>query len=59
MVAAIVGIRKLMDFFPQYFSQRELSWLDDVIPEYMKKGSGQKKNYKSARISLQSEVEEQ
>jgi hypothetical protein len=33
MVAAIVGIRMVFDYFPKLFSQRELSWLDDVIPE--------------------------
>ena len=36
MVSAIVGIRKLMDWngtpFGKLFTQRELSWLDDVIP---------------------------
>ena len=24
---------KVFDYFPKLFSQRELSWLDDVIPE--------------------------
>ena len=36
MVAAIVGIRKAMDYFPNIFTQRELSWLDDVIPDEQK-----------------------
>ena len=37
MVVAIVGVRKLFDFFPKLFTQRELSWLDDVVPEASKK----------------------
>ena len=32
MVVAIVGVRKSFDYFPNVFSQRELSWLDDVVP---------------------------
>ena len=24
---------KVFDYFPKLFSQRELSWLDDIIPE--------------------------
>ncbi|KAG9349223.1 hypothetical protein JZ751_027666 [Albula glossodonta] len=34
MVLALVFIRKLMDFF---FTKRELSWLDDLMPESKKK----------------------
>ncbi|XP_078789129.1 sodium-driven chloride bicarbonate exchanger isoform X7 [Oryzias latipes] len=34
MVLALVFIRKLLDFV---FSKRELSWLDDLIPEWKKK----------------------
>ncbi|KAI7795208.1 putative sodium-driven chloride bicarbonate exchanger [Triplophysa rosa] len=34
MVLALVFIRKLLDFF---FSKRELSWLDDLMPESKKK----------------------
>ncbi|CAL8264998.1 unnamed protein product [Gadus morhua 'NCC'] len=33
MVLALVFIRKLLDFF---FTKRELSWLDDLIPESKK-----------------------
>lgn len=33
-VLALVFIRKLLDFF---FSKRELSWLDDLMPESKKK----------------------
>jgi anion exchange protein len=36
MVAAIVFIRKSFDWF-KVFTQRELSWLDDVMPEEHKK----------------------
>ena len=39
MVVAIVGIRKLFDFMPWLFTQRELSWLDDVMPHDKKKVS--------------------
>ncbi|KAM6986400.1 sodium-driven chloride bicarbonate exchanger [Aplochiton taeniatus] len=34
MVLALVFIRKLMDFF---FTKREMSWLDDLMPESKKK----------------------
>ncbi|KAM6071291.1 sodium-driven chloride bicarbonate exchanger isoform 7-T7 [Chlamydotis macqueenii] len=34
MVLALVFVRKLMDFF---FTKRELSWLDDLMPESKKK----------------------
>ncbi|CBY21440.1 unnamed protein product [Oikopleura dioica] len=37
MVVAIVGIRKAFDYFPKLFNQRELSWIDDLIPEQEKK----------------------
>ena len=37
MVVAIVGVRKVFDFLPQLFTQRELSWLDDVMPHDDKK----------------------
>ncbi|XP_061530642.1 sodium bicarbonate cotransporter 3-like isoform X4 [Phycodurus eques] len=40
MVLALVFIRKLMDFG---FSKRELSWLDDLIPESKKKKDDDKK----------------
>lgn len=33
-VLALVFVRKLMDFF---FTKRELSWLDDLMPESKKK----------------------
>ncbi|XP_041933578.1 sodium bicarbonate cotransporter 3-like isoform X6 [Alosa sapidissima] len=43
MVLALVFIRKLLDFF---FTKRELSWLDDIIPESKKKKEDDKKKQK-------------
>uniref|UniRef100_A0A3Q2X226 Anion exchange protein n=1 Tax=Haplochromis burtoni TaxID=8153 RepID=A0A3Q2X226_HAPBU len=40
MVLALVFIRKLLDFF---FTKRELSWLDDLMPESKKKTEDDKK----------------
>lgn len=40
MVLALVFIRKLLDFI---FTKRELSWLDDLIPESKKKKEDDKK----------------
>lgn len=39
-VLALVFIRKLLDFC---FTKRELSWLDDLIPESKKKKEDDKK----------------
>lgn len=39
-VLALVFIRKLLDFF---FTKRELSWLDDLMPESKKKKEDDKK----------------
>uniref|UniRef100_A0A7N6BIN6 Anion exchange protein n=1 Tax=Anabas testudineus TaxID=64144 RepID=A0A7N6BIN6_ANATE len=50
MVLALVFIRKLLDFF---FTNRELSWLDDLIPESKKKKEDDKK--KKAREKLEEE----
>ncbi|XP_077405679.1 sodium bicarbonate cotransporter 3-like isoform X9 [Vanacampus margaritifer] len=50
MVLALVFIRKLLDFF---FSKRELSWLDDLMPESKKKKEDDKK--KKARAKLEAE----
>ena len=41
MVLALVGARKLMDYI---FTQRELSYLDDVMPEIVKKEIEERKN---------------
>uniref|UniRef100_A0AAY4C9Y3 Anion exchange protein n=1 Tax=Denticeps clupeoides TaxID=299321 RepID=A0AAY4C9Y3_9TELE len=43
MVLALVFIRKLLDFF---FTKRELSWLDDLMPESKKKTEDDKKKRK-------------
>ena len=36
---ALVGFRKAMDYFPSVFSQKELYWLDNLMPASTKKGS--------------------
>ncbi len=46
-VLALVFVRKLLDF---YFTKRELSWLDDLMPESKKKKEDDKK--KKAREKL-------
>ncbi|KAF3834027.1 hypothetical protein F7725_025231, partial [Dissostichus mawsoni] len=51
MVLALVFIRKLLDFF---FTKRELSWLDDLMPESKKKKEDDKK--KKAREKLDEET---
>jgi len=38
MVLALVGLRKAMDFAPFIFSQRDLQWLDNLMPDSGKKG---------------------
>uniref|UniRef100_A0A669E6S8 Anion exchange protein n=1 Tax=Oreochromis niloticus TaxID=8128 RepID=A0A669E6S8_ORENI len=52
MVLALVFIRKLLDFF---FTNRELSWLDDLMPESKKKTEDDKK--KKAQSGLEEEEE--
>ena len=37
---ALVGFRKCMDFFPSVFSQRDLKYLDSLMPERKKKPKG-------------------
>uniref|UniRef100_A0A673BAN5 Anion exchange protein n=1 Tax=Sphaeramia orbicularis TaxID=375764 RepID=A0A673BAN5_9TELE len=54
MVLALVFVRKLLDFF---FTKRELSWLDDLIPESKKKKEDDKK--KKAREELSRKQEEE
>ncbi|XP_022527707.2 sodium bicarbonate cotransporter 3-like isoform X1 [Astyanax mexicanus] len=44
MVLGLVFIRKLLDFF---FTKRELSWLDDLMPESKKKKEDDKKKKKA------------
>lgn len=46
-VLALVFVRKLLDFF---FSKRELSYLDDIMPESKRKKEDDKK--KKAREKL-------
>ncbi|TRY71812.1 hypothetical protein TCAL_05306 [Tigriopus californicus] len=36
-VLALVGLRKLMDYFPRVFSQNDLKWLDNLMPDSGKK----------------------
>uniref|UniRef100_A0A3P9PHB7 Anion exchange protein n=1 Tax=Poecilia reticulata TaxID=8081 RepID=A0A3P9PHB7_POERE len=48
MVLALVFIRKLLDFC---FTKRELSWLDDLIPESKKKKDDDKKKKEEVRRS--------
>lgn len=45
-VLALVFIRKLLDFC---FTKRELSWLDDLIPESKKKKEDDKKKEKEVK----------
>uniref|UniRef100_A0A673MTW5 Anion exchange protein n=1 Tax=Sinocyclocheilus rhinocerous TaxID=307959 RepID=A0A673MTW5_9TELE len=49
MVLALVFVRKLLDFC---FTKRELSWLDDLIPESKKKKEDDKKK-KAKEVLLQ------
>ena len=42
-VLALVGFRKLMDFFPSVFSQNDLFWLDNLMPASNKKKKEKKK----------------
>ncbi|XP_063736095.1 sodium bicarbonate cotransporter 3-like isoform X2 [Eleginops maclovinus] len=56
MVLALVFIRKLLDFC---FTKRELSWLDDLIPESKKKKEDdKKKREKEDAERMMEEVEE-
>ncbi|XP_015463471.2 solute carrier family 4 member 4a isoform X1 [Astyanax mexicanus] len=56
MILALVAVRKAMDYA---FSQHELSFLDDVIPEKdKKKKEDEKKKKKKKRGSLDSDVED-
>ncbi|XP_029928334.1 sodium bicarbonate cotransporter 3 isoform X2 [Myripristis murdjan] len=55
MVLALVFIRKLLDFF---FTKRELSWLDDLMPESKKKKEDDKKKKKEALRMLEEAEDE-
>ncbi|XP_035285624.1 sodium bicarbonate cotransporter 3-like isoform X2 [Anguilla anguilla] len=57
MVLALVFIRKLLDFG---FTKRELSWLDDLMPESKKKKEDdKKKKEKEAQLMLEEDKEEE
>ena len=45
-VLALVGFRKAMDYFPSVFSQKELYWLDNLMPASSKKPKKGKKEKK-------------
>ena len=50
MVLALVGFRKAMDYFPSVFSQKELYWLDNLMPASNKK----EKKKKTKKVSQES-----
>uniref|UniRef100_A0AAQ5YAH5 Anion exchange protein n=1 Tax=Amphiprion ocellaris TaxID=80972 RepID=A0AAQ5YAH5_AMPOC len=55
MVLALVFIRKLLDFI---FTKRELSWLDDLMPEWKKKKLEDiKKKIKADKASYRTKME--
>uniref|UniRef100_A0A667XKY0 Anion exchange protein n=1 Tax=Myripristis murdjan TaxID=586833 RepID=A0A667XKY0_9TELE len=57
MILALVAVRKAMDYL---FSQHELSFLDDVIPEKdKKKKEDEKKKKNKKRGSIDSDVEDE
>ncbi|XP_054466830.1 solute carrier family 4 member 4a [Anoplopoma fimbria] len=55
MILALVAVRKAMDYM---FSQHELGFLDDVIPEKDKKKKEDEKKKKKKRGSIDSEAED-
>ncbi|XP_043994093.1 sodium bicarbonate cotransporter 3-like isoform X3 [Gambusia affinis] len=56
MVLALVFIRKLLDLL---FTNRELSWLDDLIPESKKKTEDDKKKKAQEKLEEESQLEEE
>ncbi|XP_069482374.1 electrogenic sodium bicarbonate cotransporter 1 isoform X3 [Ambystoma mexicanum] len=56
MILALVAVRKAMDYF---FSQHDLSFLDDVIPEKDKKKKEDEKKKKKKKGSVDSDVEDE
>ncbi|XP_061122604.1 sodium bicarbonate cotransporter 3-like isoform X4 [Syngnathus typhle] len=56
MVLALVFIRKLLDFF---FTERELSWLDDLMPESKKKKEDDKKKKARAKLEAESRLQKE
>ncbi|XP_075903155.1 solute carrier family 4 member 4a isoform X2 [Nelusetta ayraudi] len=55
MILALVAVRKAMDYM---FSQHDLSFLDDVIPEKDKKKKEDEKKTKKERGSMDSDAED-
>ncbi|XP_041421331.1 solute carrier family 4, sodium bicarbonate cotransporter, member 7 L homeolog isoform X1 [Xenopus laevis] len=55
MVLALVFIRKLLDFF---FTKKELSWLDDLMPESKKKKEDDKKKKEKEEAERMLQAEE-
>jgi len=49
MVLALVGFRKIMDSFPSVFSQNDLKWLDNLMPESKKKDKKKGKKRKEVK----------
>ncbi|XP_075464119.1 electrogenic sodium bicarbonate cotransporter 1 isoform X4 [Ascaphus truei] len=56
MILALVAVRKAMDYL---FSQKDLSFLDDVIPEKDKKKKEDEKKKKKKKGSLESDNEDE
>ncbi|KAJ8404537.1 hypothetical protein AAFF_G00338040 [Aldrovandia affinis] len=54
MILALVAVRKAMDYL---FSQHDLSYLDDVIPEKDKKKKEDEKTKKKKKGSIDSEID--
>ncbi|XP_076611274.1 sodium bicarbonate cotransporter 3-like isoform X4 [Chaetodon auriga] len=56
MVLALVFIRKLLDLF---FTKRELSWLDDLMPESKKKKEDDKKKKAREKLEAESQLQDE
>ncbi|XP_023270171.1 electrogenic sodium bicarbonate cotransporter 1-like isoform X1 [Seriola lalandi dorsalis] len=56
MILALVAVRKAMDYM---FSQHDLSFLDDIIPEKDKKKKEDEKKKKKKRGSIDSDAEDE
>ncbi|XP_028256210.1 sodium bicarbonate cotransporter 3-like isoform X6 [Parambassis ranga] len=56
MVLALVFVRKLLDLF---FTKRELSWLDDLMPESKKKKEDDKKKEAQEMLEEESRLQEE
>jgi len=58
MVLALVGFRKAMDFIPSVFSQKELYWLDNLMPVSNKKEKKKKKKKENSNEKATKEEKE-